>query len=634
MFFEQGRRVDPHLIKAMADSMRYRGPDDEGTYVSGNVGLGHRRLSIIDLNRGKQPIANEDDRVWIVFNGEIYNYQDLRETLLRSGHKFKTDTDTEVIIHAYEEYGEDCVTRLRGMFAFAIWDERNQVLLVARDRVGIKPFYYFLSDEQIVFASEMKAILEDASVPRNIDVPIIDRFLTYYYVPGDETLLRHIHKLSPGHCLIVKKGKVEKKQYWDLHFRPNGKKHNFNEAKEELLSLLKETVRLHMISDVPVGFLLSGGVDSTAMLSLSLDQTNKDLSTFTIGFDGENFADERPYARLAAERFGTKHYDMTIKAQDFMDFLPKYVWHMEEPVCEPPAIALYYVSQLASSHVKVLISGEGGDEAFAGYQNYRNLVWLERLKHLMGPLNGTLGHLLKRLRGLTGQGRLDKYVPLLSVPFEQYYYSRTSNPFTFFNSRFREFYSTDFTELVDKARSIEPTVQCLNVADSTDCLAKMLYTDTKTWLPDDLLIKADKITMANSVELRVPLLDHKVLEFAANLASRYKMHGVTTKYILKEAFEGYVPREIIKRRKTGFPVPYETWFRRDLRNFIEDVLLDQRANERGYFNRNEIEKMLSVNLSQGNFPKEVFSLLVLELWHREFIDKTSGFKGLRGRGFE
>ncbi|MGZ6208779.1 MAG: asparagine synthase (glutamine-hydrolyzing) [Syntrophales bacterium] len=622
-FFEKDKRVDPQLIKIMADSMYHRGPDDEGTYISGNVGLGHRRLSIIDLNRGKQPISNEDGTVWIVFNGEIYNYQDLRETLIQRDHKFKTDTDTEVIVHAYEEFGEDCVKRLRGMFAFAIWDDRNQALLIARDRVGIKPLYYYLSAGQLVFASEMRAILQDSSVDREVNLPIIDRFLTYFYIPGDETLLKSIRKLRPGHCLTVRKGKADIKQYWDLSFTSGNKAHTFNESKEELLGLLKETVRLHMISDVPVGFLLSGGVDSTALLNLSLNETNKDLSTFTIGFDGEDFADERVYARLAAEKFGTKHYEMTIKAQDFVEFLPAYVWHMEEPVCEPPAIALYYVSKLASDHVKVLISGEGGDEAFAGYQNYRNLVWLERLKKLAGPFKRPVNDFLNGLEGVASLGRLEKYVQLISVPFDQYYYGRTSSPFTFFNSMFKEFYSPDFIRFIDKNRSIEPTRRCLEQNNSNDYLSRMLYTDTKTWLPDDLLLKADKITMANSVELRVPLLDHVVLEFAADIPSQFKVSGMTTKHLLKAAFRDLIPNEIIKREKTGFPVPYVRWFNNELYSYAREILLDRETLGRGYFEEKGINSLLQ-NGTPAIRSKEIFSLIVLELWHRIFISKDCG----------
>jgi len=623
IFFEKNKRVDPQLIKIMADSMYHRGPDDEGAYISGNVGLGHRRLSIIDLNRGKQPISNEDETVWIVFNGEIYNYQDLRETLIQRDHKFKTDTDTEVIVHAYEEFGEDCVKRLRGMFAFAIWDDRNQALLIARDRVGIKPLYYSLNTGQLVFASEMRAILQDSSVDREVNLPIIDRFLTYFYIPGDETLLKSIRKLRPGHCLTVRKGKADIKQYWDLSFTSGNKAHTFNESKEELLGLLKETVRLHMISDVPVGFLLSGGVDSTALLNLSLNETNKDLSTFTIGFDGEDFADERVYARLAAEKFGTKHYEMTIKAQDFVEFLPAYVWHMEEPVCEPPAIALYYVSKLASDHVKVLISGEGGDEAFAGYQNYRNLVWLERLKKLAGPFKRPVNDFLNGLEGVASLGRLEKYVQLISVPFDQYYYGRTSSPFTFFNSMFKEFYSPDFIRFIDKNRSIEPTRRCLEHNNSNDYLSRMLYTDTKTWLPDDLLLKADKITMANSVELRVPLLDHVVLEFAADIPSQFKVSGMTTKHLLKAAFRDLIPNEIIKREKTGFPVPYARWFNNELYSYAREILLDRETLGRGYFEEKGINSLLQ-NGTPAIRSKEIFSLIVLELWHRIFISKDCG----------
>ena len=623
IFFEKDKRVDPQLIKMMADSMYHRGPDDEGAYLSGNIALGHRRLSIIDLNRGKQPISNEDESVWIVFNGEIYNYQDLREKLIRRDHQFKTDTDTEVIVHAYEEFGEDCVKRLRGMFAFAIWDDRNQALFIARDRVGIKPLYYSLGTEQLVFASEMKAILQDPSVDREVNLPIIDRFLTYFYIPGDETLLKSIRKLRPGHTLTVRRGKADIRQYWDLSFTSGNKAHTLNESKEELLGLLKEAVRLHMISDVPVGFLLSGGVDSTAMLNLSLNETDKDLSTFTIGFDGEDFADERVYARLAAEKFGTKHYEMTIKAQDFVEFLPSYVWHMEEPVCEPPAIALYYVSKLASEHVKVLISGEGGDEAFAGYQNYRNLVWLERLKKLAGPFKRPVSDFLKGLEGVASLGRLEKYVQLISVPFDQYYYGRTSSPFTFFNSIFKEFYSPDFLRFIDKDRSTEPTRRCLERNHSRDYLSRMLYTDTKTWLPDDLLLKADKITMANSVELRVPLLDHEVLEFAADIPSHFKVSGITTKHLLKAAFRNLIPDEIIKREKTGFPVPYAKWFNNELSSYTREILLDRETLNRGYFEEKGINSLLE-NGTPAIRSKEIFSLIVLELWHRIFLSKDCG----------
>ena len=383
--FDTEARVSPSLVKAMADTIQHRGPDDEGYYVSGPIGLGFRRLSIIDLHSGHQPISNEDGTVWIVFNGEIYNYQELRAFLQSRGHVFTTQTDTETIVHLYEELGPRCLDRLRGMFAFAIWDGNSETLFLARDRVGIKPLYYSLTDTSLVFASEIKAILADPSIRREIAPEIIDRFLTFLYVPGQETLLKGIQKLSPGHYLLVKDGKPVTRQYWDLPIAEASSTISLKDAEADLVGLLAETVKLHMIADVPVGVLLSGGVDSTGVLSFGVNETGKKMSSFTVGFSGGAVADERPYAKLAAEKFGTQHYEMTISADDFAAFMPKYVWHMEEPVCEPPAIALFYVSKLARDYVTVLLSGEGGDEAFAGYSNYRNLVWLERIKQ-GGPL--------------------------------------------------------------------------------------------------------------------------------------------------------------------------------------------------------------------------------------------------------
>ena len=424
--------VDPSLVHQMMDKMIHRGPDDEGTYVEQRVVLGHRRLSIIDLHTGKQPISNEDGTVWIVFNGEIYNFVQLREELLQSGHRLQTQTDTEVIVHLYEQYGERCVDKLSGMFAFAIWDVRKKKLFLARDRVGIKPLYYSVNEKSVTFASEIKALLADPSVKREIDLQTIDKFLTFFYTPGPETMFRSIRKLPPGHYLISEDGKFQLHQYWDLSFTGETRNWRLNDTTVKLVDLLRETVRSHMISDVPVGVLLSGGVDSTGLLSFCAEETNKKVKTFTIGFGGEQFADERTYARLAAQRYGTEHYEMTISPDDFRNFMPTYVRQMEEPVCEPPAIALYYVTRLAQEHVKVLISGEGGDEAFAGYPNYRNLVWLERIKQALGGLGLVEAELM--LNGLSSMGypkSLD-YAAQMRVPLEEYYYGRsasTQSPF-------------------------------------------------------------------------------------------------------------------------------------------------------------------------------------------------------------
>jgi asparagine synthase (glutamine-hydrolysing) len=417
--------------------------------------------------------------------------------------------------------------------------------------------------------------------------------------------------------MVVKNGKTEVKQYWDLHFTSGSV--TLKDAEEQLLEILEESVRLHMISDVPVGFLLSGGVDSTAMLSLASRQTDRPISSYTVGFADSGIADERPFARLAAAKYGSEHHEISISSKEFADFLPQYVWHMEEPVCEPPAVALYYVSKLARNYVKVLISGEGGDEAFAGYQNYRAMLWIERIKRVAGPLTGGLSKTLSLLYKVIPWERLGKYLPLLNLPFESYYYSRASSPLNFFNAHYKDAYSDDFCNQINKQHSLLPVTRLLSENGSKDVLSRMLYVDTKTWLPDDLLVKADKMTMASSLELRVPLLDHKLLEFAAKLPSNFKVHGLTTKYIAKRALGKQIPAEILKRRKAGFPVPYENWLQTDLRDSTHDVLLDRETLGRGYFRKSAIEKLLRDNLESGAHAKEIFSLLVLELWHRQFL---------------
>ncbi|MGB7498235.1 MAG: asparagine synthase (glutamine-hydrolyzing) [Candidatus Acidiferrum sp.] len=613
--------VSPALVKAMADTLYHRGPDDDGYYVSGPIGLGFRRLAIIDLQRGHQPVSNEDGTIQIIFNGEIYNYQELRESLLAKGHVFKTQSDTEVIVHLYEELGPQCLERLRGMFAFAIWDENTKSLLLARDRVGIKPLYYCLTDRSLVFGSEIKAILADPSIGREIAPEMIDRFLTFLYLPGQETLLRGIRKLLPGHYLLVRDEKVVIRQYWDLSFAKPNRSQNFRDAEADLQSLLTKAVELHMIADVPVGVLLSGGVDSTGVLSFAVHGTDKQVSSFTVGFSGGEVADERPYARLAADRFGTQHHDITISSKDFAAFLPKYVWHMEEPVCEPPAVALYYVSKLARNYVKVLLSGEGGDEAFAGYSTYRNLVWLERAKRGLAPLNGAVARGLSLADSLFHLPRAAKYAPLVKDPFPGYYYSRTSNPHRYTGNRLGEVYSGDFARTVDREHTLEPVRQLQKHVRGQNTLDAMLYIDTKTWLPDDLLIKADKMTMANSVELRVPLLDHRVLEFAASLPPSFKLNGFNRKYILKRALIQKIPKEIRNRKKVGFPVPYESWLRNDLKDTVWSLLTDRRTIERGYFRKDAVEGLLQANSNGANYSKEIFSLLALELWQRTFLEQ-------------
>ncbi len=617
--------VDPHLIRRMTDAIAHRGPDGEGQYVVGPVGLGHRRLAIIDLNTGSQPMCNEDGTVWIVYNGEVYNYRELRAELEACGHTFKSTTDTEVIVHLYEDLGEGCVERLRGMFAFAIWDDRKRALLVARDRVGIKPLYYTNTGRALLFASEIKALLADHSVERRINLRAIDRFLTYYYLPGNETLFSGIYKLDPGHYLTVSNGQVNKRQYWDLSFEISPRWRRFDEAVDALQELLERIVKDHMISDVPVGVLLSGGVDSTGVLRYAVEHTDKKIFSFTVGFDGEDVTDERPYAKLAAQRYGTLHREITMGADDFRDFLPRYVWHMEEPVFEPPAVALYYVSRLArESSVKVLLSGEGGDEAFGGYQNYRNLALLEVLKSVFGPARWALRLGLQAL-GQVGWKRIGRYSKLVDLPISQYYLSRTATPNSAFNQLKSGMYTKEFSHSLDGQTSDEPTRRLFESTDGHSRLNQMLYVDTKTWLPDDLLIKADKMTMATSVELRVPLLDFQVLEFAASLPENYKVRGWNLKRVLKAALKDSVPREILDRKKTGFPVPYDKWLREELRDFVFDTLSGQNVAIGSYFDRTAINHFLKAHDRGEGYSKEVFSLMVLELWHKSFVETNANY---------
>jgi asparagine synthase (glutamine-hydrolysing) len=611
--------VDPALIKRMTDVIAHRGPDGEGQHVTGPVGLGHRRLSIIDLNTGSQPMCNEDGTVWIVYNGEVYNYLELRAELEVRGHTFKSATDTEVIIHLYEELGEESVSRLRGMFAFAIWDERRQTLLLARDRVGIKPLYYTNTGKSFLFGSEIKSLLEDPSVESRISARGIDRFLTYYYLPGNETIFEGIYKLDPGHYLTVRNGRITKRQYWDLRFEISMRWKRFDEAVEALRALLKRTVKDHMISDVPIGVLLSGGMDSTGVLRYAVEQSDRQIRTFTIGFEGEDFPDERPYAGLAAQYYSTLHQDITMSAKDFQDFLPKYIWHMEEPVCEPPAVALYFVARLArESSVKVLLSGEGGDEAFGGYQTYRNLLLLEGLKSAFGPAKQLLRLGLQAI-GQLGWKRIRRYSSLVDPTLSQYYLSRTATPYTGFNKLKSNLFTKAFANVLGGEIS-HNTQHLFEQFNGKSTLNSMLYVDTKTWLPDDLLVKADKMSMATSVELRVPLLDFQVLEFAASLPMHFKVRGWSTKRILKAVLADSVPKAILKRKKTGLPVPYGRWLKKELKEFVFETVLDQNSNLRTYFSKDALFELLQMHQRGEGYSQEVFCLLVLELLHQQFVN--------------
>jgi asparagine synthase (glutamine-hydrolysing) len=623
LIFDRAARVAAFHIEAMLMRMNHRGPDAQGVHIDGSVGLGHLRLSIIDLNTGAQPMTNEDETVWIVFNGEIYNFPELRDLLTSKGHVFRSRSDTEVILHAYEEFGPDCVKRLRGMFAFAIWDSTRRQLLLARDRVGIKPLYYSQDKSAFWFASEVKGILGDSAVKRDVNVHALRMFLTFNYGLGQDTLLSSIRKVPPGHYLLVDSCGVSTHEYWDLRYNHARFEQPFAESVEELDALLKSTVRSHMMSDVPVGVLLSGGVDSSGILGLAVQATNRQLKTFTVGFDGDQVVDERPFARLAADRFGVEHSEISITPEDFWNFLPAYVWHSEEAVCEPPAVALHYVSKLARKHVKVVLSGEGGDEAFGGYSTYPNMLRLARFGNIAGAMSRTAGGLASLVGAALGHRRLQRYGYALGRPLAEHYFSRASTPTAFFNQNAQHILSDTFFMQTASVSAACYMRELLNRVADEPLLNQMLYLDTKTWLPDDLLLKADKMTMANSLELRVPLLDHVVIEFAASLPPQFKVTGRETKRLLKASLARTIPGKVLNRKKAGFPVPYQSWLRGELRTRVEDLLSSTQCAARGYFRQEQVAKLLRANAMDGRYSVEVFSLILIELWHRAFVDHTS-----------
>jgi len=617
--FENARPVEESEIRPMLDIMRHRGPDGNGIHLDGPVGIGHVRLSIIDLEAGKQPLSNEDDSIWITFNGEIYNYLELRERLISQGHRFRTHSDTEVIVHLYEEYGKSCVDHLQGMFAFAIWDSNKRKFFIARDRVGIKPLYYYKDANILCFASELKALRTLPEVPCVISEESVDAFWCFSYLPGKLTMFRNIYKLLPGYWLEVDmEGHSTIQQYWDLSFSSENRFKNIEEASEELSSLLRQTIKMHIMSDVPVGFLLSGGMDSSAVLSYAADETDKEISAFTVGFSEKGIVDERPFAKLVAKRYGAKHYDITISSQDFWDYLPKLFWHLDEPVCEAPAVALHYISEFASKYVKVLLSGEGGDEAFGGYPNYPNQMATERLRRIAGPFKGILGKFMENIGKASGYQQLAKYGRYLPLELQEYYWGRTGTP----HLENSLLYKTNFNKSLNGKSANTFVNKLFNNVSDIPLLNQMLYIDTKTWLPDDLLIKADKTTMANSIELRVPLLDHQILEFAASLEPTFKVRNREIKRVLKKTFSNILPKEIIDRKKVGFPVPYGEWLRTDLLDQTRETLLGSNSFVRSIFEKSSIESILERHKKTVSAQREVFSLLALEIWETQYPPRT------------
>jgi asparagine synthase (glutamine-hydrolysing) len=614
--------VDRAVLERMTSAQAHRGPDDHGYFVDGNVGLGHRRLSIIDLSGGKQPIFNEDGSVVVVFNGEIYNYADLTRDLLTKGHQFKTRSDTETIVHAYEEHGRECMRDFRGMFAFAIWDRRRKRLLLVRDRLGIKPLYYYAGRDFFVFASEIKSLLQHPRVPREVDHQALDMYLTLRYVPGPRTMFKNVFKLQPGHWMTVDDAGIRNGEYWDIEYKDNTPcpQPSLRERVEEFRQLFEESVRLRLVAEVPLGVFLSGGLDSTAVLATMSKLTGGErVKTFSVGYEASGpaksaieAANEFSFAREAATHFGADHHEFRMTARDFQDAIPIMVSHLDEPMADPTCIPLYFISKLARNYVTVVLSGEGADETMAGYTLYRRVLGLDRMRRTAGPLALSF----PALACLPLGDRLRGYLRRAGNRIEDHYRGVVKG--ISLETRLA-LTGSDRVHRADQRLS-ETFAYYFRRVGTTSALNRMLYADAKVWLPEDLLLKADKMTMATAVELRVPFLDHKLVEFLAALPDDVKVRGNQGKWILRQALGNVLPPSILHRKKKGFPIPAEAWFQFELRDFVRDTLLARNSACREFFEPQAIEEIIA-SQERGRFSghQEVWSLLVFESWHKRFI---------------
>lgn len=613
------KRILRHgLIDRMTDLMDYRGPDGRGTVVieADGVALGHRRLSILDPKpTGAQPMQSSDGRYWIVFNGEIYNYREMRADLESRGEQFRSHSDTEVLLTAYAVWGEQCLECFIGMFAFAIWDTQEKRLFAARDRLGVKPFYFSHDGDGLIFASELKAILIADARLRDIDHSLIDAYMSFGYVPGEKTLSKGVDRLLPGHCLNWAAGKLKIRKYWDYDFSRQQDK-GVAAHVEDIEALLRSSIDLRLRSDVPLGVFLSGGLDSSTVVSLLAPGAASGLKTFSVSYDFGPAYDETPYAREVARAFNTAHHEIVVTPKDFLDFIPKYVWHMDEPVTEAAAISLYYVSKLAREQVVVCLSGEGSDEIFAGYDFYAYNLVMEKIRAAAGQSLAGGAARLGRALGLTR--KLQKYLDLVSQPLDQRYKGISS----YEEAVKQSLYTKEFAGECQKGnQALQEFISGIfSRSEKWDALSRMLYFDTKTWLVDDLLIKADRMSMATSIELRVPFLDHRLVEYAATVPSSYKMHGNDPKYILKQVVKDRLPKSVIQRKKMGFPTPLEIMFKGgELYDYAQDMLLSPIAVQRGYFTRSAVEKLLEDHKNgRAKNHRELWQLLVLEKWHQQF----------------
>jgi asparagine synthase (glutamine-hydrolysing) len=634
--FGNKKEVSKDILKKMCDVIIHRGPDEEGYYVGsefkvqssefGNIGLGIRRLAIIDLQTGSQPIHNEDSTLWIVCNGEIYNFLGLKEDLVKKGHRFYTKSDVETIIHLYENFGINCLQYLRGMFAFALWDEKKQRLFLARDRVGKKPLYYTIYNGSLVFASEIKSILQYLGTTPEINFEAIDYFLTYQYIPQPITIFKNIFKLPPASYMVCdKNGNIKIEKYWELDFRKK-QKITFDEAKQRIREILSEATKLRLISDVPLGAFLSGGHDSSIVVGLMALNSKDKVKTFSVGFKEQDFS-ELKYARIVAKHFDTDHTEIIVEPK-MAEILPKLVWYYDQPFADTSIVPSYYVSNVTRKYVKVALNGDGGDENFCGYLRYPaiKLSSLFPFEILGSKFYTELGKLIPLIETTSAKNKLRYF---------RRFFTALGNPtpvrqvlwHCFFTNELKNFIYSDFMKSIVKQNVYDYLVNTYYSAKAYDIIDRISYTDINTYLPEDLLVKMDIASMANSLEARSPFLDHNLLEFTSSIPSSWKLgYGFKTKYILKETFKDFLPKEIIKRHKQGFGLPVGKWLRYDLKNFVKEILYSEKFISRNLFTHKNIKILLEKHLSgKEDHGYRIFALIILELWFRIFVDKEKFF---------
>ncbi len=617
------RAVDAAALIRMRDALTHRGPDEAGSFTDGAIGLAHRRLSIVDLAGGHQPMPNEDGEVWISYNGEVYNHRDLRPELEQRGHVYQTSCDTETIIHLYEEHGPRAVEQLRGMFAFAIWDKPRKRLVLARDRLGIKPLYYTLSDDGVIcFASEIKALLVARTARAELNYGALADYAANRSTSGEETLFRGVRRLPPGCILVWTDGRVHIERYWDLSFAKSAEPLSDAQYIAQFEDLFRESVRLRLMSDVPLGVFLSGGIDSSAIVAEMSEMVSEPIKTFSVAFE-EREANELEYARIVARTFGTDHHEIVVSPQQFFDTLPELVYQEDEPIAHASSVPLYFVSRLASEHVKVVLTGEGSDEMLAGYDKYRKTMLnlaLGRRYHdaAPAPMRHAIERAILRLNPASRiRLKLSRTFLCLEPAIEDIYFDN----FSVFSRAMQERLFTG--EAREQMRSCDPyraSLDLIEESDAAELLDRLLSADMKTYL-HELLMKQDQMSMAASIESRVPFLDHKLVEFAARLPVRMKLRGLTTKYVLRRAMRNRLPKEILTRGKMGFPVPVGAWLRGRFGHVIDEYVLNTRSIERGIFNPVFVRELVARHRAGDNHTERLWALINFEIWQRRFFDR-------------